>query len=127
MSKIKLTSARKLILDYLEHTGKHLSAKQIHAEMLGRLPSLNLTTVYCSLDYLVEHNLISVADIGTGSPVYERVAEIPHHHLVCLNCQKIEELEHELVEPFFSLVQEQKGFRIITNHLVLYGTCLDCQ
>ena len=127
MNRPKLTSARKAILEHLEHTHDHLTAKQIHAALKDRLPSLNLTTVYRSLEYLVNHKLISVADIGIGSPVYERIQEIPHHHLVCLNCHHIIQVEHEPIKTFFNLLEEKHKFNVLTNHLVLYGTCLDCQ
>ena len=126
MEKIKLTSARKAILDHLETTQDHLTPKQIHEALRDRLPSLNLTTVYRALEYLVDHKLISVADIGIGSPVYEKIHEIPHHHLVCLNCHKLIQIGHEPIEEFFNLLEEEHRFKVQTNHLVLYGTCEDC-
>lgn len=126
MTKTNLTSARKAVLEILEFNGEHLTAAQIHSLLTSRLPSLNLSTVYRSLDYLVEHKLISVADIGTGSPVYERLSNKPHHHLVCLNCDHILKLEHEIVDPFFDVLKNKKDFSIQTNHLVLYGLCSHC-
>lgn len=126
-NRIKLTSARKAILDHLEHIQDHATAKQIHAALKDRLPSLNLTTVYRSLEYLVEHKLISVADIGIGSPVYEKINKTPHHHLVCLNCSTIIKIKHDPVEAFFNLLKQEHKFKVQTNHLVLYGTCLGCQ
>lgn len=125
--KVKLTSARQAILEYLDQIQDHATAKQIHAQLKQRLPSLNLTTVYRSLEYLVNHKLISIADIGIGSPVYEKVHEHPHHHLVCLNCHEIIEIEHEPISSFFNSLEEEHNYRVQTNHLVLYGTCLDCQ
>jgi Fur family ferric uptake transcriptional regulator len=127
MSEIHLTTARKAVLEILESSGEHLTAAQVHARLTERLPSLNLSTVYRSLDYLVEYERITVADIGVGSPVYERLSETPHHHLVCLNCGHILTLENELVAPFFKSLKTEKNFQIQTNHLVLYGLCDHCQ
>lgn len=123
---IRLTSARQAILDQLEHEKTHLTAIQIHDKLQVRLPSLNLSTVYRSLDYLVENRLVSVSDMGLGSPVYELVSDENHHHLVCLSCQSILHLEPELVSPFFEKVQQLKGFNVRTNHLVLFGYCQAC-
>ena len=125
--EIHLTTARRAVLEILEHSGAHLSPAEVHLQLIERLPSLNLSTVYRSLDYLVAHELITVADMGTGSPVYEFLSETPHHHLVCLNCKHIQKLDHELVDPFFDLLKQQKDFSIQTNHLVLYGLCSHCQ
>jgi len=127
MRNIRLTSARKAILELLETKGNHSTALEIHNQLKNRLPSLNLTTVYRSLEYLVEHKLISVADIGVGSPVYEKVTSSPHHHLICQNCNKIEQIDHSLVSPFFSFLESKIGFEVQTNHLVLYGVCKGCQ
>ena len=127
MTEIKLTSARKAILEALEASPRHNTAVQIHKALIDRLPSLNLSTVYRSLDYLVGHKLISVSDIGAGSPVYERVSDRPHHHLICLNCGDLINLNHALVEPFFEMLSKEFNFRVQTNHLVLYGTCEGCQ
>ena len=125
--KTHLTSARRAVLELLEQSEAHLSPAEVHQQLKSRLPSLNLSTVYRSLEYLVAHELITVANLGTGSPVYERLGETPHHHLVCLNCKHIQEIEHELVDPFFDTLKQQKDFAIQTNHLVLYGLCSDCQ
>ena len=127
MSKIRLTSARKAVLDVLKSHQTHLSPVQIHEEIIERLPSLNISTVYRALDYLVEHNLATVSDLGTGSPMYEKLCEDQHHHLVCLNCKQIMELEHQHVSPFFSSIEEQYDFSVETHHLVLYGICKNCQ
>jgi Fur family ferric uptake transcriptional regulator len=126
-TETKLTTARRAVLELLEHSEAHLSPAEIHQQLLERLPSLNLSTVYRSLDYLVAHKLITVADLGAGTPVYERLSDTPHHHLVCLNCAHIQKLEDELVSPFFNTLQEHKNFSIETNHLVLYGLCGHCQ
>ena len=127
MNKTRLTSARKAILDVLGNKNEHLTPTQIHSQLKDRLPSLSLSTVYRALDYLVDHNLITVADIGVGSPVYERLDSSPHHHLICLNCEKIMKLEHEIVAPFFINLEEEMAFSIETNHLVLFGICKNCK
>jgi len=127
MSEIRLTSARVAILDVLKATDTHLSPVEIHEELQDRLPSLNISTVYRSLDYLVEHDLISITDLGTGTPLYEKLNENPHHHLVCLNCKEILDLDHKLVAPFFDVIEEKKSFEVETKHLVLFGTCEHCQ
>jgi Fur family ferric uptake transcriptional regulator len=127
MENLRLTSARKAVLELLESTGDHATALQIHAALISRLPSLNLTTVYRSLEYLVEHQLISVSDIGAGSPVYEKISAIPHHHLICQNCESIQQVDHSLIAPFFEFIKVDLGFDVLTNHLVLYGICQDCK
>jgi Fur family ferric uptake transcriptional regulator len=127
MKNVRLTSARAAILEILDSEQTHLAATQIHESLQERLPSLNISTVYRSLDYLVEHSLVSVTDMGTGTPVYEKLDANPHHHLVCLNCKEFFHLEHNLVTPFFETLEQELSFEVQTNHLVLYGICKHCQ
>lgn len=125
--KARMTSARQAIFDELDKSHHHLKANEIHERLTGRLPSLNLSTVYRSLDYLVEHGVISVSDLGIGSPVYEVVHEDQHHHIVCQGCNQIFELEDDLVAPFFETIEEEKQMVVITNHLVIYALCKECK
>lgn len=128
MDKIRLTSARKAILEELADSHKHLTANQLHQRLVERLPSLNLSTVYRSLEYLVDNEVISISDIGLGSPVYEVVNDSqPHHHLVCLNCKEIFILSDDLVQPFFNQVEQDYHMDIHTTHLVLFGMCEHCK
>jgi Fe2+ or Zn2+ uptake regulation protein len=60
--KARMTSARQAIFDELNKSHQHLKANEIHERLRERLPSLNLSTVYRSLDYLVEHGVISVSE-----------------------------------------------------------------
>lgn len=128
MSKKSMTSARIIILDILDQNPGHLSAKEIYEAARKQLPAINLSTVYRTLEFLVEENTISVTDMGGGVLVYETASAGIHHHLVCQHCGAITNLDHESqVRPFFEQIQSQKGFDILTNHLVLWGICADCQ
>jgi Fur family ferric uptake transcriptional regulator len=124
---VRMTTARQLILDELEGAKSHLTAMQIFDILKERLPSLSLSTVYRSLEYLVKNHLVSVSDLGLGSPVYESIQPHIHHHLVCLNCNQIYQLEDEIVSQFFEKLQKEKNFTIHSNHLILYGKCQYCQ
>lgn len=127
MDKPRLTSARKAILDELVNSHTHLTTQQLHERLLQRLPSLNISTVYRSLDYLVNTGLISISDMGLGSPVYEVIGQEPHHHLVCLKCKQISLLPDEVVQPFFTQVEQQYKMEVHTTHLVLFGICQHCK
>jgi Fe2+ or Zn2+ uptake regulation protein len=123
----RMTTARQLILSELDGAKSHLTAMQIFDNLKERLPSLSLSTVYRSLEYLVENQLVSVSDLGLGSPAYESIESHIHHHLVCLNCKEIYQLEDEIVSQFFEKLQKEKNFVIHSNHLILYGHCQFCQ
>ena len=126
MSK-RLTSARAIILETITTDHKHWTVQEVYEAVKPSLPSLNLSTVYRSLEYLSGEGLISVSDLGAGTPVYESIQDSPHHHLVCLDCEAVYELSHADVDEFFAKISRQNEFEVSTNHLILFGTCEACQ
>jgi Fur family ferric uptake transcriptional regulator len=65
--------------------------------------------------------------MGTGAAVYELLTDGRHHHLVCQRCNRVFTIEHADVREFFDRLETKNNFRIVTNHLVLFGLCAECQ
>ncbi len=123
---MRTSSVEQLILETLSRKGTHLTSLQVYEDIHGQLPALNPSTVYRALERLVHRELVSVSDIGNGSAVYELVGNGIHHHMVCEKCGKIITLRDEDVQPFFSHISQETGYRIVTNHLILFGICEQC-
>jgi Fur family transcriptional regulator, ferric uptake regulator len=124
---MRTSSVDQIILETLSKEHVHLTSLQVFEEIRGRLPAVNQSTVYRALERLANYGKVSVSDMGTGSAVYELLADGPHHHLVCQKCGQVTTIGHEAVESFFSTVQRENHFNIITNHLILFGICENCQ
>jgi Fur family ferric uptake transcriptional regulator len=124
---MRASSVDHIILDTLSREHAHLTSHQVYEEIRGRLPALNQSTVYRALDRLVENGKVSVSDMGTGSAVYELLTDGFHHHLVCQKCSRVITIGHEDVCQFFSVIQQKNHFKIITNHLILFGICANCE
>jgi Fur family ferric uptake transcriptional regulator len=125
--KMRASSVDQVIIQTLSKEHAHLTSMQIYDEIRQQLPAVNQSTVYRSLERLVSQGLVSVSDMGTGSTVYETVADGMHHHLVCQKCGKVITISHKDVADFFSSIQQKFSFTVITNHLILFGICEDCQ
>jgi Fur family ferric uptake transcriptional regulator len=115
------------ILQLLQEEHAHLTAKEVFEKLQFRRPKLVPSTVYRALEQLTLAGEISVSDMGLGASVYEIVTDIPHHHIVCQECHKIITLEDDLIRPMFDRVTGQTGYEMTTNHLILFGYCLECQ
>ena len=90
----RMTLPRQAIMEVLSNTTEHLSAEEIYLKVRKRYPGIGLTTVYRTLDILVNMGLISKFDFGDGRARYElsETSKGPkphHHHLVCRECGKI--------------------------------------
>ncbi len=124
---MRASSVDQVIIQTLSKEHAHLTSLQIYDEIRQQLPAVNQSTVYRSLERLVNQGLISVSDMGTGAAVYETVADGMHHHLVCQKCGKVITIKHEEVAKFFSTIHQNFHFSVITNHLILFGICEECQ
>ena len=124
---MRASSVDQIILETLCTEHAHLTSHQVFEEIRDRLPAVNPSTVYRALERLAKNGKVSVSDMGTGSAVYELLADGVHHHLVCQNCGQVVTIGHEEVKDFFAAVHHKNHFDIITNHLILFGICEGCQ
>ncbi len=121
------SSADQVILDTLGQCHSHLTSHQIFEEVHKRLPAINPSTVYRALDRLASQGKVSISDMGLGAAVYELTGDSHHHHLVCQKCGHILMLKDDAVSTLFNNLETNYHYKIITNHLILFGVCPHCQ
>ena len=124
---MRTSSVDHIIIDILSRENTHMSSLEVYEMIRQRLPAINQSTVYRSLERLVNNGKVSVSDMGTNAVVYELVGNGLHHHLVCQNCREVFTIGHEEVEEFFAAIESKNHFQVLTNHLILFGTCEKCQ
>ena len=133
----RLTIPREAILNALSRTSDHLSAEDIYLKVHTAYSNVGITTVYRTLELLVQLGLVFKFDFGDGRARYE-LSEGPkgsrhHHHLVCAECGRIIDYTDFIDEEIELLKQTEKGLSKkynfkITNHLIqFYGLCDRCQ
>jgi len=133
----RLTIARESIFDVLSKTTEHLSAEDIYLRVHKAFPSIGLTTVYRTLELLVQLGLVFKFDFGDGRSRFELSEDSKgarhHHHLVCNSCGRVVDYTDFIDEEVELLNQTEKGLSKkynfkITNHLIqFYGQCDNCQ
>jgi Fur family ferric uptake transcriptional regulator len=124
---MRASSVDEIILKTLSTEHIHLTSHQVYEEIRSQLPAVNQSTVYRALERLVVNGKVSVSDMGTGSAVFELISEGIHHHLVCQKCGSVLTIDHDSVNTFFTGILLRNHFEILTNHLILFGICENCQ
>jgi Fur family ferric uptake transcriptional regulator len=121
----KATPSRLAILDIFGKTRNPMSAQEI----IETLPSdTDQATVYRTLKLLKEKGVIKQIDLRHNHAHYELANIAEHHHLVCLRCGRIEDVERCGVEAIQStILKNSKHFAEIQQHtLEFYGICKTC-
>ncbi|HNS31957.1 MAG TPA: transcriptional repressor, partial [bacterium] len=67
------TESRRIILDILSKTSRHLSAEDIYFIVRGINPSIGFATVYRTLDLLTRMGIVQKFDFGEGRSRYELI------------------------------------------------------
>ena len=130
-SGFKLTPQREsTLLVLLENEKDHLSAEEVY--MLAKLKSseIGLATVYRTLEILTELKVVNKVSFNDGLARYDlrkEGAKHFHHHLLCLECGNIEEIEEDLLDDVEKIVEKQYGFLVKDHRLTFHGICKTCQ
>ena len=123
----RLTPQRQLIWDLLHQSEEHLTAEQIRARLAGRLPGLNLPTVYRTLVFLRHAGLVQELHLGDGPVRYEAPeSDERHPHLACRECGRIEHVEVASLATALAAAASARGYADQEIEVVVYATCARC-
>lgn len=127
----KLTPQRRATLDtIIENKGKHLSTEEIYDLVKDKCPEIGLATVYRTLQLLDELELISKINLDDGCSRYElntQEDDHQHHHLICVKCGDIIEVEVDLMEALEEEIEKNYDFNIMDHKVKFFGHCSKCQ
>jgi Fur family ferric uptake transcriptional regulator len=123
----RLTRQRRVIWEVLlaEH-GRHLSAEDIVERVRRQLPGVNTSTVYRTLEILVDDGLLLRTDLGGDRAYYEPAGDHPHHHVICERCGKVTHLHDATLGDLAERVEQDSGYRLGERELSFFGVCASC-
>lgn len=123
----RITPIREKIIDILSKSDSPSSAPELQKAFLVLKINVNKTTIYRELDFLLKKALINEVEFGDGKKRYE-LNNGHHHHLICLNCNKIADigLETDLSKEE-AKIEKETGFKIKSHSLEFFGYCKNCQ
>lgn len=123
---IPITPQRLAIYRVLLASVEHPTAEEIYQSIKPEMPSLSLGTVYRTLEWLSQQRLISRVH-SPDSPTRFDANRAPHHHLVCVRCNRVADLEEPALDQLTIDSQRLRGFTVIGHHVQVFGICPACQ
>jgi len=123
----RITKLRKGLLTLLSPKHAVLSAPEIMKTLAKKNISVNKTTIYRELDFLLSHNIVREVDLLDGLKRYELKDSGHHHHIVCRACKKIECVEmHDDLCALEKKISSKYKFKIESHVLEFFGLCGQC-
>ncbi len=133
--KVRITPQRKAILRILyDNRGHHLEIEDIHRLLaVGKSEAgrerAGLATVYRTIELFRKAGLVSRLAMEDSPARYEFIGPraAGHHHLICLSCGRVEEIDDGLADGFKKQVLQEKDFLMAGMPIKIYGYCSRCR
>ncbi|GIM84615.1 hypothetical protein Sar04_18300 [Salinispora arenicola] len=121
------TRQRAEVLALLREVDGFHTAQQLHRMLCDRDARVGLTTVYRTLQLLVDAGEIDSTRLPGGEQLFRRCSQSRHHHhLVCRSCGRTVEVAGPAVERWADQVAAEHGFTDVGHTLEIFGDCADC-
>jgi Fur family ferric uptake transcriptional regulator len=125
----RITKIRQAMLEIFVATTQPQSAQQLLATIAQEHPTVNKTTIYRELEFLVKNSIVTEIDILDGMKRYElHESDHHHHHLVCEGCKEIQcvEVPHHDLDALESRINKSHKFKVTSHVLEFFGLCKNC-
>ncbi|GAA3033326.1 Fur family transcriptional regulator [Kitasatospora albolonga] len=122
----RMTSQRRVVAEVLDGEHVHLTADEVHARAVERLPEISRATVYNTLGEMV--SLGEVLEVSTDGRAkrYDPNARHAHQHLICSGCGSIRDV-HPQGDLLAALpAAERFGYVISAAEVTYRGLCPSC-
>ncbi|MFZ2300199.1 MAG: Fur family transcriptional regulator [Candidatus Moraniibacteriota bacterium] len=126
---LRLTKTRKALIELFSRHETPLSVPDILHELKRVRIDVNKTTVYRELERLGKLGIVETVRLDDRKRYYELVSRGHHHHLVCLRCDQVADIdvnEQALFAEERTMNREQQ-FTILRHSLEFFGLCRSCQ
>jgi Fur family ferric uptake transcriptional regulator len=116
---LRLSTARRLVLEALYRADAPLTADQIAGAM-------DVASVYRNLETLEEIGLVRHVHLGHGPGLYVRAAEGAREYLLCDRCGAVVAVEPAQLDGVRELIRDRFGYEARFTHFPIAGQCPDC-
>lgn len=122
---LPLTHQREVIYRAVLESRLHPSPELIYERVKKLVPAMSLATVYKNIHTFLDAGLLRQVTPHYGALRLEANLT-DHHHLVCVRCKAIVDLDPSAVEPVHLKRKPPAGFRILRASVEFQGLCPEC-
>jgi Fur family ferric uptake transcriptional regulator len=127
---MRTTRTRQLIaerLATLAASGADFTVENLWHELRAVAPHLGRATVFRAVEVLTNQGLLHCVPFADGSYRYRLCGSSHHHHVTCIYCRRVVEVNVCLPPELFDAITATTNFAIEGHSLELFGRCADCR
>ncbi len=125
LTEERMTSQKKIILDYLKNTKSHPSAYKVYSQVKKALPRISQGTVYRILKSLEKKG--DIQEISTKSITFFDGDLSDHSHFICQGCGTVFDVFDECSKCEIIKKKKLKVGKINNYRIYFYGICQKCK
>ncbi len=124
---LRVTAQRVAVLDFIHHH-PHTDAEAIYQGARLSLPTISLQAVHLIVQDLSAIGIVRRISLpDSGSARYETRIEDNHHHIQCIACGRIWDVDCVVGHAPCLEPSNTHGVRIIEASVVFRGICQECE
>ncbi len=123
---IPCTIQRRALLEAALDRDDHPTANQVFEAVRVRNPQISRATVHRNLETLSEMGVITKTCHPGGVARYDARVDI-HHHLICLRCNSVVDIDDENLSSLTIPDTSAFGFEVSDFRVQLRGICRNCR
>jgi len=121
-----LTPQRRAILQAVLEADDHPTAERVQAALARRRLRVSRATVFRTLESFARLGVITKACHPGSSVRYDRRTD-RHHHLVCLRCERVIDIQDARLDALPVPDTRRLGFVVSDFKVQLRGICRECR
>ncbi len=119
----RVTASRRTVLRTVLAQPAHFSVDDV----LRRTRRVGRATVFRTIKILLDLNILCRITLEDGDVQYRLSTRGHHHHLVCVECRRVEDFTMCDVAPLVRQLAAATEYEIEGHRLEVYGRCSDCR
>ena len=123
---VPCTIQRRALLEAVLDRDDHPTANQVFKAVRVQNPQISRATVHRNLETLSEMGVITKTCHTGGVARYDARVDI-HHHLICLRCNSVVDIDDENLSSLTIPDTSAFGFEVSDFRVQLRGICRNCR
>ena len=124
---LRATNQRVAVLNFLHHN-PHAAVEAVYHGIRPKLPTISLQAIHLIVQDLSGQGIIRRVSLpDSNSARYETRIDDNHHHVQCIQCGRIEDVDCAVGHAPCLDPSHAHGMRVVEAQVVFRGICHDCE
>lgn len=124
---LRATPARLAVMNFLEKTDKPVDVSSVIDYLNVNGIKTDPATVFRMMNTLTQKGITMPIQFQEGKTRYELSNKDDHHHLICENCGRVEDVSDTIIPTLEKQIRNKSGFKVLRHSLEFFGLCQLCQ